>query len=278
MLPTTTIEANGHDEHNSIVEEIERADHSNLSGAEAIYYPVIQRDPDDIRTILRLSVSSLIFAFLALILSGLLIYKLTRSPSLIVVERSAEGDRVVGTDRQFNFAGTVQVQPDKPGDGDKKYAASKWAETFFQIDPTTRRTDIIRGLKMMTPDAAVAVVEQVKQSGEWETQRREEWQTVWKPQVIAISPDDPYKIEIIGQQEINKTVGGVVQRLTRQLMFTLALKADTAKRTEDNQNTGFRVAGIVNMKILDEQLQPTVSVVGARTPPTISVAAPQAAR
>ena len=228
------------------------------------------------RTILRLAVSSLVFALLALVLSGLLIYKLTRSPSLIVVERSAEGDRVVGSDRQFNFAGSVQVLADKPGDGDKKYAATKWAETFFQIDPTTRRTDIIRGLKMMTPDAAVALVEQVKQSGEWETQRREEWQTVWKPQVIAVSPDDPYKVELVGQQEINKTVGGAVQRLTRQLIFTLALKADTAKRTEDNQNTGFRIAGIVNMKILDEQ--PHSTVAGGTNPPTISVAAPQAAR
>jgi len=278
LATTTTMDANGHDAHSAIAQEIESADESNASDTDAIYYPVAQRDPNDVRTILRLAVSSLVFAFLALLLSGLLIYKLTRSPSLIVVERSAEGDRVVGNDHQFNFAGPVQVQPDKPGDGDKKYAASKWAETFFQIDPTTRRTDIIRGLKMMTPDAAVALVEQVKQSGEWETQRREEWQTVWKPQVIAVSPDDPYKVEIVGQQELNKTVGGVVQRLSRQLIFTLALKADTAKRTEDNQNTGFRIAGIVNMKILDEQPLSTASIDSGKTPPTISVAAPQSAK
>jgi hypothetical protein len=276
MLATTTIDGNRHDEFNAIAEEMEITSQSNVTDTEAIYYPVVQRDPNDVRTILRLAVSSLVFALLALVLSGLLIYKLTVSPSLIVVERTGEGDRVVGNDRQFNFAGPVQVQPDKPGDGDKKYAASKWAETFFQIDPRTRRTDIIRGLKMMTPDAAVALVEQVKQSGEWETQRREEWQTVWKLQVIAVSPDDPYKVELVGQQEINKTVGGAVQRLTRQLIFTLALKADTAKRTEDNQNTGFRIAGIVNMKILDEQ--PHSTVAGGTNPPTISVAAPQAAR
>lgn len=276
MLATTTIDANGHDEFSAIAQEIERAAQSNVTDAEAIYYPVVQRDPNDVRTILRLAVSSLIFASLALVLSGLLIYKLTRSPSLIVVERTAEGDRVVGNDRQFNFAGSVQVQPDKPGDGDKKYAASKWAETFFQIDPTTRRTDIIRGLKMMTPDAAVALVEQVKQSGEWETQRREEWQTVWRPQVIAVSPDDPYKVEIVGQQEINKTVGGTVQHLSRQMIFTLALKADSAKRTEDNQNTGFRIAGIVSMKILGDPSHSTVE--SGTNQPTISVAAPQAER
>ena len=60
-------------------------------------------------------------------------------------------------------------------------AASKWAETFFQIDQQRDRS-IIRGLKMMTPDAAVALVEQVKQSGVGDTATGG-WQTVWKPRI-----------------------------------------------------------------------------------------------
>ena len=236
---------------------------------ETIYYPVVQRDPQDIRTILRLSFSSLLFAVLSLTLSGLLIYKLTRRPELVVVERTAEGDRVVGDDRHYTMQGSVQVRPDRPGDGDKKYLAARWAESFFRIDPQTRRADIVRGLKLMTPDAAVALVEQVKQTGEWETQRREEWQTVWKPQVITVSPDDPYKVQIVGQQSITKTVSGVVQHASRQIICTLILRADTAQRTEDNQNTGFRVAGLADMKLLDD------STVTPNSQNTISVAPPQ---
>ena len=236
---------------------------------EAIYYPITQRDPNDISTILRLSISSFCFAVLSLFLAGLLIYKLTRSAELIVVERTPEGDRVVGDNRQYNLNGPVQIGPDRPGDGDKKYLASKWSDAFFQIDPQTRRADIVRGLKLMTPDAAVALVEQVKQSGEWETQRREEWQTVWKPQVLTISPDDPYKVQIVGQQIVTKTVSGAVQHSTRQLICTLTLRPDTSKRTEDNQNTGFRVSGIVDMKVLEDSTAP------ANNPPTISVAPPQ---
>ena len=243
---------------------------------ETLYFPIAQRDPNDVRTILRLAVSALGFALLSLALAGLLTYKLTRSPALVVVERSSEGDRVVGDDRQYTLTGPVQIRPDGPSDGDKKYAAAKWAETFFQIDPQTRRADIVRGLKMMTPDAAVALVEGVKQSGEWETQRREEWQAVWKPQVISVSRDDPYKVEIVGQQQINKTLGGAVHHTTRQLMFTLALRADTAKRTEDNQNTGFRIAGIVDMKTLEPTTASTSTVAG--NPPVISVAPPQPAQ
>jgi hypothetical protein len=237
---------------------------------DAIYFPVCQRDPNDIRTILRLAIAALLFALLGLSLAGLLTYKLTRSPSLIVVERTPDGDRVVGDDKHYTLSGPVQVLADRPGDGDKKYLVTKWAESFFQIDPRTRREDLSRGLKMMTPEAAVALVEEVKRSGEWETQRREEWQTVWKPQSVTISRDDPYKVQVIGQQEITKTVSRVAQRDSRQLVFTVALRPDTAKRTEDNQNTGFRVAGITEMKVLTNQ-----SRTGSETSPAISVATPQ---
>jgi len=127
---------------------------------------------------------------------------------------------------------------------------------------------------MMTPEAAVALVEEVKRSGEWETQRREEWQTVWKPQSVTISRDDPYKVQVIGQQEIAKTIGSIAQHDSRQLVFTVALRPDTAKRTEDNQNTGFRVAGITEMKILTPQTTSRPE----KSPTAISVATPPPAQ
>ena len=235
---------------------------------EALYFPVCQRDPNDIRTILRLAIAAILFATLTLVLAGLLTYKITKAPSLIVVERTPEGDRVIADDQHNSLSGPVQVLPDRPGDGDKKYLVRQWAESFFQIDPRTRREDLVRGLKMMTADAALSLVEEVKRSGEWETQQREEWQSVWKPQSVTISSDDPYKVQVIGQQEITKTTGGVTQHDVRQLVFTVALRADTAKRTEDNQNTGFRVAGITEMKVLPKQSN---TVTG---PAAISVATP----
>jgi hypothetical protein len=75
---------------------------------------------------------------------------------------------------------------------------------------------------------------------------------------------------VIGQQEITKTVGSMAQHDSRQLVFTVALRPDTAKRTDDNQNTGFRVAGITEMKILTAQ-----SSAPAEKTPAISVATPQ---
>src|ERR1051325_4625589 len=76
---------------------------------EAIYFPVCQRDPNDIQTILRLAIAAILFAMLGLALAGLLTYKLTRNPSLIVVERTQDGDRVVGDDQHYTLSGPVQV-------------------------------------------------------------------------------------------------------------------------------------------------------------------------
>src|ERR1043165_7840466 len=112
---------------------------------DAIYFPVCQRDPNDIRTIMRLAVAAILFAMLGLALAGLLTYKLTRNPSLIVVERTQDGDRVVGDDQHYTLSRPVQLLADRPGDGDKKYLVTRWAENFFQIDPRTRREDLSRG-------------------------------------------------------------------------------------------------------------------------------------
>src|ERR1044072_1876224 len=74
---------------------------------DAIYFPVCQRDPNDIRMILRLAIAAILFAALSLALAGLLTYKLTRSPSLIVVERTPDGDRVVGDDQHYTLSGQI---------------------------------------------------------------------------------------------------------------------------------------------------------------------------
>src|SRR6267142_7238773 len=71
--------------------DVTTSEEAEVNALEAIYYPITQRDPNDVRTILRLAVSALAFAALSLALAGLLTYKLTRNASLVVVERTAEG-------------------------------------------------------------------------------------------------------------------------------------------------------------------------------------------
>jgi hypothetical protein len=226
-----------------------------VGNPERNYCLVTSRDPEDVKTILRLTKATTVFALASVISSSMLFYQLTRPASVIIKERGPNGDVVVGTNLSSGQPEKIQLGLDRPGDGDKKHLATKVAELFFHIDPKTRTADIITALKTMTPEAAQALVAQAKQSGEWNLQTREEWQTVWTLQDVAIARDDNYQVHVIGLQEIRSTVNSAPQRRKRQLVFTLLLKADPAGRTYDNQNTGYRVAGITEMKILDQALE-----------------------
>lgn len=49
----------------------------------------------------------------------------------------------------------VQLGPEHLTDADKKYIASEFVRSLYQIDPATRSKDIERALRMMLPDSAL---------------------------------------------------------------------------------------------------------------------------
>lgn len=232
--------------------------------AEESFQTVLYRDPSDVRTILLLVLAGLAITALMLLLAGLLTYKLVQKPSVLVVDRTQGGDRVViMDDKTYGLTDSVQFRPDQPGDGDKKTAVRKWSEFRYQIDPDSqiRKRDLERLVRMMWPASAVQMVELVKKTKEWERQSKEKWQTVWTPQVVSISPDDPYKVMVVGIQNITKNINGTVEHDTKQLMFTLKLVTDKRKRHDDNQNTGYMVYDLLDFKELAAPAQAT-SLIG----------------
>jgi hypothetical protein len=165
-----------------------------------------------------------------------------------VVERTADGDRVVMAGDRAVIGG-VSVGPDRPGDGDKKAIANKWAAARYGIDPLTRSKDVERLFRMMEPRAAKALSDLMKRGGELERERAEGWQAVWRPQSVTVEADDPYKVSVIGTQEVTRRTGGAVASETRQLVFKLKLIADREQgRADRNQNTGFLVVDILDYR------------------------------
>ena len=225
---------------------------------EAIMPPVIHRDPADVRTILSLSVASICLVALVLLMAGVLVYKLVSSPALVVVDRTKDGDRVVSMNGHAVTNG-VSLTTDRPGDEDKRSTAKVFTTSLYQIDPDSklRSTEVAKALRMMTPEAAQALVGLMKQKQELERQRAESWQTVWNTQVNSVDKDDPYKVNVVGTQEITRMVGGAMKQERRQLMFTLKLVADPQKRAERNQHTGFLVANILDYQEIAEPTQAT---------------------
>jgi|SRR5262245_32260367 len=210
----------------------------------------LHRDERDVRLLLHLAGSSMVLVLLLLASLAANIWQYYRRPDRVVVDRRADGDHVVAVnDRPVAALGAVSFGPDKPGDEDKRRLANEWAMARYAIDPLAREQAIEKLLRMMEPNAATKLVAYLKKKGELERERNERWQSSWKPQLTVIDSGNPYRVNIVGTQELNKVVGGVPQRETKQIMFSLRLLPDKdSGRAQHNLFTGFLVVDLLDVR------------------------------
>jgi hypothetical protein len=204
---------------------------------------VAYRDPNDIRTIYQLlSVLGITLALFVLSVVGNA-WQYWRRPDRIVVDLSS-GRVLMINDRQFGATGAVKMEPDNPGDSDKKYLVSEFVRSLYAINPTTRAPDIKAALEMMVPHSATKFAAYLKEQHVLEQQRAESWQAVWTPQDVTVDGVDPFMVRVIGRQEITKLINNQIVQETKQLQLTVKLAADPAGRTDRNKRMGFLIAAI----------------------------------
>jgi len=211
------------------------------AGADISPIQVLHRDPADVRTILSLTWTGMLFALLLVASLASKIYQYWRRPDRIVVDRS-NGRVLMINDRQYGETEAVQFGPDRLTAADKQYLAGEFVKAVYQIDPATRPKDIERALRMMAPNSALKFAQHLKRTGILDKQRAESHQAIWTPQDISIDQADPYTVRVIGKQEITKVISGAPQTETRQLSLTLKLVADPQRRADRNLRSGFLVA------------------------------------
>jgi hypothetical protein len=210
----------------------------------------LHRDERDVRLLLHLAGSGIVLVFLLLASLAVNLWQYYRRPDRIVVDRRADGDHVVAVnDRTVATPGGVSFGTDKPGEEDKRRLANEWAKSRYAIDPLGREQAVERLLRMMDPSAAAKFVAYLKKKGELETERRERWQSSWKPQLTVVDSGNPYRVNIVGAQDLTRVVGGAPQRETKQIMFSLRLMPDKdSGRAEHNLYTGFLVVDLLDVR------------------------------
>lgn len=210
----------------------------------------LHRDERDVRLLLHLSSTGLLLTAMLIVSVACNIWQYYRRPDRIVVDRTAAGDRVVTVnDRPVDATATVTFGPDSPGDEDKRRLANEWATARYAIDPLARERTIERLLRMMQPAAAEKFVAYLKRNGDLERERSERWQASWRPQLTVIDGSHPYRVNLVGAQELHKVVGGVPQRETRQIMFSLKVMPDKdSGRAAHNLYTGFLVFDLLDVR------------------------------
>ena len=220
------------------------------------------RDVKDVRVIRSLSVMALVQAFLLVISFAVIVYLAVRPAQQIVIERSAEGDRVVAVNGQAVRNG-IALGADKPGAGDKQTLAREWTAARYAVDPITREKDLEKMFRLMEPRAAKAYSDLLKKQGELERERNERWQAVWKPQVVEIDKGDPYRVNMVGTWEITKATragSGATDREVKQLIFALHMIRDADQgRAPRNAQTGFLIDDILDYKELPAAASSTTS-------------------
>jgi hypothetical protein len=211
----------------------------------------LHRDERDIRLLLYVAATSIVLVLLLLASLAVNVWQYYRRPDRIVVDRRADGDHVVAVNDQpvATLGGGVSFGPDRPGDEDKRRLANEWAMARYAIDPLAREQAIEKLLRMMEPNAAAKFVAYLKRKGELERERGERWQSSWKPQLTLIDGGNPYRVNVVGLQDLNKVVGGVPQRESKQIMFSLRLSPDKdSGRAQHNLFTGFLVVDLLDVR------------------------------
>jgi hypothetical protein len=201
---------------------------------------VVYRDKDDVTTILNLTRLTAILAIVLVASAAANIFQYLRRPDRIVVGPSG---RVLSiNDRNFGEEEGVQFGPDHLTRQDKIYATQQFVDYLFRIDPATHQRDMEKALRMMLPDSAVKFSSWMKEQGILDRQQAESWQTRWSPMDVALDPNEPYTVIVIGKQEINKVINGAAVAETKQLRVTIKLVADSKGRADRNLRSGFLIS------------------------------------
>jgi hypothetical protein len=207
---------------------------------DAVRVSAIYRDPQDVRTVIHLARSGIVLSLLLLISVSGNFYQYHRRPDRIVVDKSS-GRVVEINDRDYGETEAIEFGPEHLTDADKKYIASEYVRSLYQIDPATRSRDIERALRMMLPDSALKFARYLKQDNILDRQLQESWQSTWTAQDITVDSRDRYTVRVLGRQDIHRLDNGVTLDEPRQLSLSLKLIADPKGRADRNLRSGFLI-------------------------------------
>ena len=240
---------------------------SRASRVGEVSYPqVVYRDKDDVTTILNLTRLVMVMAVLVVASAVANIYQYYRRPDRIVVDGSS--GRVLSiNDRNYGKEEGVEFGPDRLTSQDKLYITREFVRYLYQVDPATRPRDVEKALTMMVPDSAVKFAKWMKERGILDQQKAESWQASWSPMDVAVDQNDPYTVNVIGKQQINKVVAGAVQKETKQLRLTIKLVADNKGRADRNLRSGFLISYLDSHELNDSgaAASPQLSGSGAKS-------------
>lgn len=200
-------------------------------------------DPEQVITLHRLLGVLAVLVVIVLVQAAFSLILYWRKPDLLVVDRTAGGDRVVTlNNRDYGLTEGVQLQPDRLTEGDKKYLAGRFLELYYGNNPDYRDQQLNEALRLMVAARGREMFNYLKQNRILEQQAAESWQAKWTPQNVAVEAAEPFTVRVIGTQQLTRIVNQRPVEETRQLQVTVKLAKDELGRDERNLRTGYQIA------------------------------------
>src|SRR5439155_20868794 len=210
--------------------------------------PVIcYRDPADVRTIRRQSrLIMLSFVIVAgAVVGG--VYKAIQRPDRIVVDMTS-GRTVMINDRELGATEAVKLEKDKLQIGDMDYVVKAFLESLYRVDQSSRSKDIEAALRLMVPGQAKKFAQYLTDHKILQTQREQQWNTLWKPEYLEHVPGKPLTVKVYSTQEIDMVGKNSSTHATKHILLTVDLLPDAPEdgtfRLDRNLRSGFRINAI----------------------------------
>lgn len=202
----------------------------------------IARDPDDALTISSLLRAVWILLAILTVSFGLNMYLAVRRADRIIVDKTS-GRVVELNNRDYGATETVEITPDRPNDTDKKYLVKEFLKSLYEVEQTTRESEINKLLRMLDADLSLSLATRFKQNGILAAEKAESVNSAWELQDLSVDERDPYILRAIGVRRIRRKTGGQDLQETLQLKCKFLLKDSPVSpaRNDNNLRTGFTI-------------------------------------
>ena len=202
----------------------------------------ITRDPDDALTISSLLRAVWVLLAVLTVSFGLNVFLAVRKADRIVVDKTS-GRVVELNNRDYGATESVEIAPDRPNDTDKKYLVKEFLKSLYEVEQTTRESEVNKLLRMLDADLSLSLATRFKQNGILAAEKAESVNSSWELQDLSVDERDPYILRAIGVRKIRRKAGGQDVEETLQLKCKFLLKDSPASpvRNDNNLRTGFTI-------------------------------------
>lgn len=202
----------------------------------------LSRDPEDVVTISSLFKAVWVLLIVLALSVGINVYLSLRKADRIVIDRSS-GRVVELNNRDYGSTETVSISPDTPTATDKKYLVKEFLTALYEVEQSTRESQVNKLLRMLDPDLSIAMATRLKQNGVLAAEKAESVNSSWELQDLTVDENDPYVLRAIGVRKIRRKAAGqdVEESVQLKAKFLLKDSPSSPVRNDNNLRTGFTI-------------------------------------